>query len=118
MSVSSKLSPALFVVAGVVWAGVIFSGSGLLLFWPSAASFLSAIAILVRPESKTTTPLAGASAFFGLVIAAYQLSAALSLSLSPLGAIANYSIGVFASFTVLYLVLLYLTLRNPKSAEG
>ena len=118
MSASSKLSPALFIVAGVVWAGVIIDGSGLLLSWPAAASFLSAIAIVVRPASKTTTPLAGASAFFGLIIALYQLSVAVGLSGSPLGGIATYSIAVFAGFTVLYLVLLYLTLRAPKSAEG
>lgn len=105
-------------MAGVAWVGVIIEGSGLLLFWPAAASFLSALAIVVRPENRTTTPLAGASAFFGLVIALYQLSVAVSLSGTPLGEVASYSIAVFAAFTVLYLVLLYLTLRNPKSVEG
>ncbi len=105
-------------MAGVAWGGVLIEGSGFLLFWPAAASFLSAIAVGVRPASRTTTPLAGASAFFGLTVALYQLSVAVSLSGSPLGEVANYSIAVFAGFTVLYLVLLYLTFRNPKSAEG
>lgn len=118
MSAFSKLSPALFVVAGVAWVGVIIEGSGLLLFWPAAASFLSALAIVVRPGNRTTTPLAGASAFFCLIIVLYQLSVAVSLSGTSLGEVANYSIAVFAGFTVLYLALLYLTLRNPKSAKG
>lgn len=105
-------------MAGVAWVGVIIEGSGLLLFWPAAASFLSAIAMVVRPTSRTTTPLAGASSFFGLIIALYQLSVAVSLSGTPIGEVANYSIAVLAGFTVLYLVLLYLTFRNPRSAEG
>lgn len=105
-------------MAGVAWLGVIIEGSGFLLFWPAAASFLSAIAIVVRPVNRTTTPLAGASSFFGLIIALYQLSVAVSLIGTSLGEVANYSIAVFAGFTVLYLALLYLTLRNPKSAEG
>ena len=118
MKVTNKLSPVLFVVAGAIWAGVIFNGSGFLLFWPAVASFLSAIVIFARPTGKTTIPLAAASAFFGLVIALYQLTVAVGLSGSPLGGIANYSIAVFAGFTVLYVILLYLTLRSPKSAEN
>jgi hypothetical protein len=95
---------------------VIFNGSGFLLFWPAVDSFLSAIVIIARPAGKTTIPLAAASAFFGLAIALYQLAASVGLSGSPLAGIANYSIAVFAGFIVLYLILLYLTLRSPKSA--
>lgn len=112
-----KVSSALFAVGGLVWVGVAASGSGILLFWPALASFVSALALATFSASRVTRPLAVASAVFGLTEAVYQLIFSVSLAQTYMAALTTNSLALFLAVAVLYLVLASLALAAGKKEE-
>jgi hypothetical protein len=105
----------LYLVAGVVWIGVLATGGSILLFWAALTCFLSGLFLFAWSSSWITRPLAKATAVFGLVLTVYQLLAALSLIGTGLDSVAVVSGALFGILTVVYLYLLFAKVRKKTS---
>jgi hypothetical protein len=107
-----KFSGPLFAVEGVIWAGVILSGGGILLIWPALASFASAAALIRFPANNYTSALIRATSLYGIVVGLYQVYVASTILSGGFTTFATISIALFSVVIVLYVVLLFLTRKE------
>jgi len=98
--------PYLFVVAGLVWLGLLLVTDSVLLAWPVVACIISGILLKALPTSKLTTPWVGASALMGLALSAYQAYAAEPLLTGQFAVLASVSLVGFVLFGLAHLYLL------------
>lgn len=103
----SKISPVLFLVVGAIWLAVTVSSRELVLLWPTVASILSGISLLLGATKQLRRSLGVASSLFGLTIALFQLYLSTALVGTALGSLATYSLATFVVLIVLQLILLY-----------
>jgi hypothetical protein len=113
----SGIFPGLFIISGIIWIGMILDGSGILLFWPALTGLVSGILLIYTPSGRITSATIVASSLFGLVISIYQLYFATALIFTKFGSLATYSVGVFSAFTLLYLFLLFSSLKRIGSTQ-
>jgi hypothetical protein len=106
----------LFFVTGVFWVAIVVTGGGGLLLWAALSGFLSGVFLIVASSKWMTRPLTGASSLFGLTLTVYQLYIASTLVGGKLASVAAYSIAAFAVFTVVYLYLLFSSVRQKEES--
>ncbi len=97
----------LFIILGLVWVAIIFTGGAALLLWPAVTSLVSGALLILRPEARFSSALARASALYCVLLAGYQAYVAIPLLGSVFSTIASYSLASFAIIAILYMVLLY-----------
>ncbi len=102
-----KYLPYLFIILGLVWVAIIFTGGASLLLWPAVTSLVSGALLVLRPEGRLSSALSRASALYCVLLAGYQVYVAIPLLGSVFSTIASYSLASFAIIALLYLVILY-----------
>jgi hypothetical protein len=108
----------LFLVAGVLWFGIIYLTSSLLILWPAVACVVGGLLLKLVADNKISNIWAISSALLGFILAAYQAVAAVPLLVGAFSIIAIASLVLFLVFAVLHLFLLYGAGVQPEEAEG
>jgi hypothetical protein len=102
-----------FISVGIVWLVVAYVNHSYLVLWPVVTSLLSGVLLKARPGHRLTWAWASSSAVLGLLLAAYQAYAAVPLVGGPSSLIASESLGGFAVFAAVHLILLYAGGTSP-----
>ncbi len=90
----------LFVVAGACWLAVTYDEGSLFILWPALASFVGGGLLFFRPSHSLTWAWTASCAFFGLIVALYQVYASAGGLADPFAVTNAVSVGVFGAFAV------------------
>ena len=102
-----------FLAVGIVWLVVAYVSHSYLVLWPVVTSLLSGVLLKARPGQRLTWAWATSSAVLGLLLAAYQAYAAVPLVGGPSASVASESLGGFAVFAAVHVILLYAGSSSP-----
>jgi hypothetical protein len=107
----------LFLVAGVIWFGLIYLTSSLLILWPAVACVVGGLLLKLVADNKISNIWAISSALLGFILAAYQAVAAVPLLIGAFSIVAITSLVLFFIFAILHLFLLYGAGVQPEEGE-
>jgi Ca2+/Na+ antiporter len=107
----------LFLAAGVIWSGLIYLTSSLLILWPAVACVVGGLLLKLVADNKMSNIWAISAAVLGFVLAAYQAFAAVPLLFGAFSIVAIASLVLFFLFAVLHLFLLYGAGVQPEETE-
>lgn len=107
----------LFLIAGVIWFGMVYVTSSLLILWPAVACLVGGLLLKLRAESKLSNPWAVSAALLGFLLSGYQAYMAVPFMVGAFALVAVPSLVLFVVFAILHLFLLYGSGVQPKSEE-
>lgn len=104
-----------FFALGAAWLATALT-AGPLALWPVAALVASGALLRLRPEVRVTWALSKSSAFFGFVVAGYQVYASMGLLSGAFAGVATASLALFGVFAAVHLLLLWPGKAKPEEA--